>query len=209
MVTGCVKREKVFWYLIGISLEYILRVSHLVFLLTLFFRRVIRSVLFDEWIFSLQRCWLMLRGSLLLLQGIFDSALCVARRLINAAEIEDSIIRVWSVVMPQLPPPKFNSSPLESYRAPIGKDRLPHHLFSGASCYRSGVYQFCLKNKRMTCFHLVSLIHVFSSPTFLWKTYFAHKLFIGYPGCKEYVEVFTAKTLRASPSVGGPRVGII
>ena len=36
----------------------------------------------------------MLRGSLLLLQGIFDSALCVARWLINAAEIDDSIIRV-------------------------------------------------------------------------------------------------------------------
>ncbi len=32
--------------------------------------------------------------------------------------------------------PKFNSSPLKSYRNPIGKDRLPtsNHLFSGANC---------------------------------------------------------------------------
>jgi len=28
--------------------------------------------------------------------------------------------------------PKFNSSPLKSYRNPIGKDRLPNHHFSVA-----------------------------------------------------------------------------
>ena len=29
------------------------------------------------------------------------------------------------------PPPKFNSSPLKSYRNPIGKDRLPTTIFQG------------------------------------------------------------------------------
>ena len=37
--------------------------------------------------------------------------------------------------------PKFNSSPLKSYRAPIGKSLSSNHPFSGASCSTSGVIQ--------------------------------------------------------------------
>ena len=35
-------------------------------------------------------------------------------------------------------PPKFNSSPLKSYRAPIGKDRLPTNIFQGYVKLRGG-----------------------------------------------------------------------
>ena len=41
---------------------------------------------------------------------------------------------------PATTPPKFNSSPLKSYRNPIGKDRLPTTFFSGSMLNFGRVY---------------------------------------------------------------------
>ena len=46
------------------------------------------------------------------------------------------------VVLVQLTLPKFNSSPLKSYRIPIGKDRLPTTIFQGRALKLPGEIQF-------------------------------------------------------------------
>jgi len=61
------------------------------------------SVLLDEWVqvykyHGVGSCW----------GGV---SYCYSATVINAAEIEDSIIRVWSVVMPQLLPRSLTARP--------------------------------------------------------------------------------------------------
>ena len=60
-------------------------------------------------------------------------------------------------------PPKFNSSPLKSYRNPIGKDRLPTTIFQGLYTLNLGGVGWRSPSKTDFCFlqvtNMLQLLH--------------------------------------------------